>query len=81
MSGGQQQKVAVARAIVNEPLLVIADEPTANLDTKTGAKLLDIMQKMNKEKNITFVFSSHDKQVMQRASRLLMLEDGRIVDN
>ncbi len=81
MSGGQQQRVAVARAIVNEPLLVIADEPTANLDTKTGAKLLDIMQKMNKEKNITFVFSSHDKQVMQRARRLLMLEDGRIVSN
>ncbi len=80
MSGGQQQRVAVARAIVNEPLIVIADEPTANLDTKTGAKLLDIMQKMNKEKNITFVFSSHDKQVMQRARRLLMLEDGRIVN-
>lgn len=78
MSGGQQQRVAVARAIVNNPEVVLADEPTANLDSETGSNLLDLMQKMNEEKNITFIFSSHDKQVMDRAKRLLILKDGRI---
>lgn len=78
MSGGQQQRVAVARAIVNNPSVVLADEPTANLDSKTGSKLLDLMEKMNKEKNITFIFSSHDKQVIDRAKRLVILKDGMI---
>ena len=78
MSGGQQQRVAVARAIVNNPTLVLADEPTANLDSKTGGNLLDLMQKMNEEKQITFIFSSHDKQVMDRAKRLIILKDGLI---
>lgn len=81
MSGGQQQRVAVARAIVNDPLLVLADEPTANLDTKTGGNLLDLMQKMNEEKKITFIFSSHDKQVMSRAKRLIYLEDGLVIQD
>ena len=80
MSGGQQQRVAVARAIVNNPTLVLADEPTANLDSKTGGNLLDLMQKMNVEKQITFIFSSHDKQVMDRAKRLIILTDGLIED-
>ncbi len=80
MSGGQQQRVAVTRAIVNNPSVVLADEPTANLDSETGAKLLDLMQKMNKEKNITFIFSSHDSQVIERAKRLLILKDGKIVE-
>lgn len=78
MSGGQQQRVAVARAIVNNPSVVLADEPTANLDSKTGGKLLDLMEQMNKEKNITFIFSSHDKQVIDRAGRLIILKDGKI---
>jgi len=78
MSGGQQQRVAVARAIVNNPSIVLADEPTANLDSKTGESLLDLMEQMNKEKDITFVFSSHDPQVINRAKRLLKLQDGRI---
>jgi putative ABC transport system ATP-binding protein len=78
MSGGQQQRVAVARAIINNPSIVLADEPTANLDSKTAGHLLDLMQKMNEEKNITFIFSSHDKQVMNRAKRLLILKDGLI---
>lgn len=78
MSGGQQQRVAVARAIVNNPSIVLADEPTANLDTDTGANLLDLMEKMNQEREITFVFSSHDPQVISRAKRLLNLRDGRI---
>jgi putative ABC transport system ATP-binding protein len=78
MSGGQQQRVAVARAIVNDPEVVLADEPTANLDSETGSALLDLMEKMNKEKNITFIFSSHDKQVIDRAGILLKLKDGKI---
>jgi len=78
MSGGQQQRVAVARAIVNNPSLVLADEPTANLDSKTAGHLLDLMEQMNSEKNITFIFSSHDKQVIDRAKRLVILKDGMI---
>lgn len=81
MSGGQQQRVAVARAIVNDPVIVLADEPTANLDSKTGDVLLDLMERMNKEKNITFIFSSHDRQVIDRAKRLLILKDGLIVED
>ena len=78
MSGGQQQRVAVARAIVNDPSIVLADEPTANLDSKTGENLLDIMQQMNEKRGITFVFSSHDEQVIERAKRLIILKDGMI---
>lgn len=81
MSGGQQQRVAVARAIVNNPAIVLADEPTANLDSKTAGHLLDLMQRMNEEKSITFIFSSHDKQVMNRAKRLLILKDGLIEED
>ncbi len=81
MSGGQQQRVAVARAIVNDPLLVLADEPTANLDSKTGDSLLNLMEKMNQDKGITFLFSSHDKQVMDRAKRLIILKDGMITED
>jgi len=78
MSGGQQQRVAVARAIINNPNIVLADEPTANLDSVTGGILLDLMEKMNREKNITFIFSSHDQQVIQRAKTLITLKDGMI---
>ncbi len=78
MSGGQQQRVAVARAIVTNPSVVLADEPTANLDSVTGASLLDLMERLNKEKNITFIFSSHDPQVIERGHRLLILRDGMI---
>ena len=78
MSGGQQQLVAVARAIITNPSVVLADEPTANLDSTTGASLLDLMERMNREKNITFIFSSHDQQVIQRGRRLILLRDGKI---
>lgn len=78
MSGGQQQRVAVARALVNNPMVILADEPTANLDSKTGILLLDIMERMNNDKNITFVFSSHDPQVIERGKRLVLLHDGMI---
>jgi putative ABC transport system ATP-binding protein len=79
LSGGQQQRVAIARAIVAEPALVLADEPTANVDSETGAALLDLMHRLHEEKGITFLFSTHDRAVMERAHRLLRLKDGRIV--
>ncbi len=81
LSGGQQQRVAVARAIVSEPALVLADEPTANLDSATGAALMDLMRELNEEKGVTFVFSTHDPMVMERARRLVRLKDGRIVND
>ena len=81
LSGGQQQRVAVARAIVSSPAIVLADEPTANLDSKTGQGLLEMMQAMNTEKQITFIFSTHDRMVMEYARRLVKLKDGRLVDD
>lgn len=78
LSGGQQQRVAVARAIVARPSLVLADEPTANLDSRTGAELLDLMRELNIRSGITYVFSTHDAQIMERATRLVTLKDGRI---
>ncbi len=81
MSGGQQQRVAVVRAIVNEPEIVFADEPTANLDSGTSGNLLDLMSEMNAKKNITFLFASHDQQVMERARRLITLKDGKIISD
>ena len=78
LSGGQQQRVAVARAIVHRPSLVLADEPTANLDSKTGGHLLDLMEELNKEHGITFLFSSHDSAVLERARRVVRLQDGEL---
>lgn len=78
LSGGQKQRVAVARAMVAKPALVLADEPTANLDSKTGADLLDMMRELNRNSGMTFVFSTHDDMIMQRARRLVTLKDGRI---
>ncbi len=79
LSGGQQQRVAVARAIVGNPSIVLADEPTANLDSKTGKGLLELMCKMNETKMVTFIFSTHDNMVMDYARRLVLLRDGIIV--
>ena len=81
MSGGQQQRVAIARALVKEPKLVLADEPTANLDSKTGAEVLEIMLKMNEKLGTTFIFATHDKMVMDFAKRLINLHDGEIVED
>ncbi len=78
LSGGQQQRVAVARAIAGAPAIVLADEPTANLDSTTGQELLDMMERLNRERGVTFVFSTHDPEVMKRASRLIRLRDGKI---
>lgn len=79
LSGGQQQRVAIARAIVSNPAIVLADEPTANVDQKTGRTLLDLMEHLNKEKQITFLFSTHDPMVMKRAHRLINISDGAVV--
>jgi len=81
MSGGQQQRVAVARAIASNPELVLADEPTANLDQATGASLLDLMRELNQNVGTTFIFSSHDKMVMDRSRRLVILQDGEIKED
>lgn len=80
LSGGQQQRVAVARAIASEPAIVLADEPTANLDSGTGAGLLSLMADMNRRRGVTFVFSTHDAQVMAHARTLVFLRDGRVED-
>ena len=79
LSGGQQQRVAIARAMVSKPDIILADEPTANLDSETGGQLLEMMRKFNEELKMTFVFSTHDPQIMERAKRLITLTDGRIV--
>jgi len=81
LSGGQQQRVAIARAIVSQPALVLADEPTANVDSETGKALLDLMRNLNEEKGVTFFFSTHEEAVMKRARRLLKLRDGIIVND
>lgn len=81
LSGGQQQRVAVARALASKPQFVLADEPTANLDSKSAANLLDIMAKLNREENITFLFSTHDQRVIELARRVITLVDGRIVQD
>lgn len=80
LSGGQRQRVAIARALVSSPAIVLADEPTANLDTKTGNTIIELMRELNREEHTTFVFSTHDSRVMDHADRVLLLEDGRIVN-
>jgi len=81
LSGGQQQRVAVARALASRPKFVLADEPTANLDSKSASTLLDIMEKLNHEEKITFIFSTHDARVVKMAHRVITLEDGKVVSD
>jgi putative ABC transport system ATP-binding protein len=81
MSGGQQQRVAVARALASRPKFVLADEPTANLDSKSASTLLQIMEKLNHEEKITFIFSTHDPRVVKMAHRVITLEDGKVVSD
>jgi putative ABC transport system ATP-binding protein len=78
LSGGQQQRVAIARTLVGEPALVLADEPTANLDSRTGHEIVELMRRLNRERGTTFVFSTHDPRVMQAADRVLEISDGRL---
>lgn len=79
LSGGQQQRIAVARALASKPKFVLADEPTANLDSKSAENLLDIMEKLNRDENITFIFSTHDPRVVRKARRVITLEDGKVL--
>ncbi|MFQ3228971.1 ABC transporter ATP-binding protein [Reinekea sp.] len=81
LSGGQQQRVAVARAMASRPDIILADEPTANLDSKTGTDLLDMMHELNKNEGMTFVFSTHDPKIMERANRLIHIEDGKVIED
>lgn len=81
MSGGQQQRIAVARALASRPKYVLADEPTANLDSKSASTLLSIMEKLNHEEKITFIFSTHDSRVVKMAHRVITLEDGKVVSD
>lgn len=81
LSGGQQQRVAIARAMVSKPKLILADEPTANLDSKTGSELLDKMRQLNLDRGMTFLFSTHDQEIMRRARRLMTLKDGQVVSD
>lgn len=81
LSGGQQQRVAVARALASKPKFILADEPTANLDSRSAENLLDIMGKLNKEENVTFIFSTHDVRVMNKAKRIITIEDGRVIED
>lgn len=80
LSGGQQQRVSIARALVTEPSLVIADEPTANLDSDTAMKILHLMQKLNKQENTTFIFSTHDQRLLSNVDRRIRIEDGLVVE-
>jgi putative ABC transport system ATP-binding protein len=81
LSGGQQQRVAIARALATKPALILADEPTANLDTDNGKQVMQIMEKLNRETGVTFVFATHDPRVIQYARRVITLRDGLIVEN
>ena len=81
LSGGQQQRVAIARALASEPVLVLADELTANVDSKTAAGIIDLMAELNQEQGVTFLFSTHDPRVIKRARRVITLRDGRVVSD
>jgi putative ABC transport system ATP-binding protein len=81
LSGGQRQRVAIARALVTEPKIVLADEPTANLDSETGQNIIELMRTLNSKQKTTFIFSSHDPKVIEHARRIVRLQDGRVIED
>jgi len=81
LSGGQQQRVAIARAMVSQPLMILADEPTANLDSKTGADLVDMMRHLNEQHGMTFIFSTHDRMIVDKARRVIVIHDGLVASD
>ena len=81
LSGGQRQRVAIARALVTKPQVVLADEPTANLDSVTGEQILDLMKKINRDMNTTFIFSTHDNKIVELADHVVRLKDGLVIEN
>jgi putative ABC transport system ATP-binding protein len=81
LSGGQQQRVAVARAVVSQPKLVLADEPTANLDSTSAGQLMDLFRELNENHGVTFLIATHDERVMRRARRLIRMQDGRVISD
>ncbi|MCP4757650.1 MAG: ATP-binding cassette domain-containing protein, partial [Proteobacteria bacterium] len=81
LSGGQRQRVAIARALVGDPKIILSDEPTANLDSKTGTEVLDLMQELNEIKKVTLVYATHDNSIVSRAKRVVNLLDGEITDD
>ena len=80
LSGGQQQRVSIARALVKKPSVILADEPTANLDSKNGLNIIELMQELNRTHNTTFIFSTHDKMVMEHCRRIIKIKDGKFID-
>lgn len=80
-SGGQRQRVAIARALVTQPKIVLADEPTANLDSETGQTIIELMRSLNEKQKTTFIFSSHDPKVIEHAKRIVRLQDGRVIED
>ena len=81
LSGGQRQRVAIARALITHPELVLADEPTANLDSKTSEQIIALMQRLNEQMGVTFIFSTHDPRIMHHAKRVVYIADGKILDH
>jgi ABC-type lipoprotein export system ATPase subunit len=81
LSGGEQQRVAIARALVNKPKIILADEPTGDLDSKTGEKILELLQALNQKEKVTIIIATHDEKIAQKAKRKIVLKDGKVIED